>query len=96
MIKTLIVKETERNIILKVQITRPATLIDRVKVALGAIEVARFNKSGMGYCALGAAGRMITKSMTLDHIEFHGSRELYMRLVHLEVIDPKLMNATTE
>ena len=82
MYKTLIVKETPRSVILKVRVQRDEG------VTLGAIEVARFNKSGMGYCALGAAGRMMAESISLDAIEYDGTRDLYDRLVGMGVIIP--------
>ena len=93
MIKTLIVEETTRHVILKGQITRPATPINPVVATLSSIEVARFAKSGMGYCALGAAGRMLTSGISLDAIEFHGTQDLHDRLVGMGVIDPVMMPA---
>jgi hypothetical protein len=87
MIKTLIVKETGKNIILKVEIARPGNK------TVGSKDIARFAKSGMGYCALGAAGRLLCQSMGLDHIEYHGTLDTYRMLVGLGVLDPKRMPA---
>ena len=76
--KTLIVKETKTAILFKVRVdTRNGS---------AAKEIARFAKSGMGYCALGASGRYLTQHMMLDAIEYSGSPDLYDRLVGLGII----------
>lgn len=51
-------------------------------------EIARFAKSGMGKCALGAAGRYLSFHAMADHIEFCGTRDGFEELVALGVIDP--------
>lgn len=52
-------------------------------------EIARFSKCGMGYVALGAAGRAIVEGVGfVDEISFHGHADTYKMLVGLGVIIP--------
>jgi len=78
--KTLTVKELKNTIALRVTVTTQRGSATK--------EVARFANSGMGWVALGAAGRYLTTTMHLDEIAFDGSRDTYERLVGLGVIDP--------
>jgi hypothetical protein len=80
--KTLIVRENKADIVLRIC----------VKTSNGAStrEIARFTKCGMGYAALGAAGRAITSGVgSVDAIKFNGRGCTYDMLVHLGVIEPQ-------
>lgn len=78
--KSLIVKELKHGIALRVRIQ----IEDRAKET----EVARFNKAGMGKVALGAAAQSLIKGGLFDEIRYDGSRDLYDKLVQMEVIQP--------
>lgn len=80
--KTLTVRETQTEIVLRIRIkTRGHQRTD---------EIARFQKCGMGYVALGAAGRAIINGVGyVDEITFDGHRSTYDMLVNLGVIEPK-------
>ena len=77
--KNLIIKETKTSIIMSVEIT---TSNGKSKN-----EIARFSNSGMGWVALGAAGRQITKHAMLDTLTFVGKPSTYAQLVALGVIE---------
>ena len=80
--KTLIVRETKADIVLRICVETSNGKSTR--------EIARFTKCGMGYVALGAAGRAITSGVgSVDAIKFNGHRDTYDMLVHLGVIEPK-------
>lgn len=78
--KTLIIAELKNDIVLRVQVS---TSRGQQK----AVEVARFAKSGMGYVALGAAGRAIITGAMPDSIQFSGQQDTYNMLVNLGVIE---------
>jgi len=50
-------------------------------------EIARFCNSGMGWIALGSAGRYMLKCTDFDAIKYDGSKETYDRLVSVGVIE---------
>lgn len=79
--KTLIITELKNDIVMRVQVS---TSRGQHK----AIEVARFAKVGMGYVALGAAGRAIINGAMPDDVQFNGQRDTYDMLVGLGVIEP--------
>ena len=80
--KTLTIRETQTEIVLRIRIETSRGKATR--------EIARFSKCGMGYVALGAAGRAITSGVgSVDAIMFDGHRDTYDMLVHLGVIKPK-------
>ena len=75
--KTLIIRENKTEIVL------------RILIRTSGREIARFQKCGMGYVALGAAGRAIVKGVGhIDEIAFDGQKETYDMLVNLGVIEP--------
>ena len=79
--KTLIVKELTAEIVLKVRVDSGRGIATR--------EIARFQKCGMGYVALGAAGRTILQGVGyVDEVRFDGHVDTYKLLVSLGVIDP--------
>lgn len=78
--KILTVKELKNDIVLRVTVTTAKGSATK--------EIARFARSGMGWCALGAAGRYLLQHMMLDETRYEGSRETYDRLVALGVIEP--------
>jgi hypothetical protein len=78
--KTLIIKELSAAIVMRVEATTARGTASK--------EIARFAKSGMGWCALGASGRYLLQHMMLDETRYEGSRETYDRLVALGVIEP--------
>jgi hypothetical protein len=78
--KTLVIRETQAEIILRIKVIHRGT---RNR------EIARFQKCGMGYVALGAAGRAIVKGVGhVDEITFDGHKDTYDMLVSLGVIEP--------
>lgn len=77
--KNLIIKETKTAIIMSAEVI---TSNGKSKK-----EIARFANSGMGWVALGAAGRQITKHAMLDSLTFIGKPETYAQLVALGVIE---------
>jgi len=78
--KTLTVKELKNALVFRLTVTTRSGTATK--------EIARFANSGMGWVALGAAGRYLGATMYLDEIAFDGSRDTYERLVGLGVIDP--------
>ena len=81
--KILIVKELKAAVVIKIRL--------ETSRGIAYNEIARFRKSGMGYVALGAAGRALINGVGfLDEIRYDGSKDVYDRLVALEVIDPKV------
>lgn len=81
--KNLIVRETPKYYILSVEVRSPHSG-HRVS------EVARFSRSsGIGRCAIGAAGRYVISMVLPDNVVYHGSREGYEDLVALGVIEVK-------
>lgn len=78
--KTLIIKENQAEIVMKI----------RVKAhVIKTREIARFSKCGMGYVALGAAGRAIIKGVGfIDELIFDGHQDTYDMLVSLDVVEP--------
>lgn len=78
--KTLTVKELKNAFVFRVTVTTQRGSATK--------EVARFANSGMGWAALGAAGRYLGATMHLDEFVFDGSRDTFERLVALGVIDP--------
>lgn len=83
--KTLTVKELKNALVFRLTVTTQRGSATK--------EVARFANSGMGWVALGAAGRYLGTTMHLDEIAFDGSRDTYERLVGLGVIDPIRVDA---
>lgn len=80
--KTLAIRETRAEIVLRIKVTTSRGSSTR--------EIARFIKGGMGYVALGGAGRAIIKSAGLiDEITFDGHSDTYEVLVDLGVIEPQ-------
>ena len=84
--KALIVKELSAEIVLRVRVDTGRGVATR--------EIARFQKCGMGYVALGAAGRVILQGVGyVDEIRFDGHADTYKLLVTLGVIEEKLVAA---
>lgn len=81
--KTLRVVETASDYRLQIIIATSRGGIGKPK------EIARFAKTGMGHCAMGAAGRYLTGTLFVDHLEFCGTQKGYDMLVGLGIIDPK-------
>lgn len=80
--KTLIIREKQAEIVLRIKV--------KTHGHTGTREIARFSKCGMGYVALGAAGRAITNGVGfLDNLIFDGHRDTYDMLVSLGVIEQK-------
>jgi hypothetical protein len=79
--KTLSIRENQAEIVLRISVLHRGTKQNR--------EIARFSKCGMGYVALGAAGRAIVKGVGyVDEINFNGHQDTYKMLVDLGVIEP--------
>ena len=77
--KTLTIRETQTEIVLRIRIETSRGKATR--------EIARFSKCGMGYVALGAAGRAIINGVgSVDAIMFDGHRDTHDMLVDLGVI----------
>lgn len=79
--RILTIRETQAEIILSVRIVMSGK--SRTN------QIARFSKCGMGYVALGAAGRAIVEGVGfVDEISFHGHADTYQMLVSLGIIEP--------
>ena len=79
--KTLTIRETQTEIVLRIRIET-----SRYKRT---DEIARFSKCGIGYVALGAAGRAIINGVGyVDEITFNGHRSTHDMLVKIGVIEP--------
>ena len=77
--KTLTIRETQNEIVLRIR-----TETNRHKRT---DEIARFSKCGVGYVALGAAGRAIINGVGyVDEISFYGHRSTYDMLVKIGVL----------
>jgi hypothetical protein len=78
--KTLIIKELKHDIAFRVRVEAVGKT--------GVREIARFKKSGMGYAALGGAGRVIMSGLGyVDEVQFDGEQGTYERLLSLGVIN---------
>lgn len=79
--KTILVKELKSSVAIRISVKTNRGTASR--------EIARFTKTGMGWVALGAAGRHLTKTSMADHIVFDGTPETYRQLVDLGVIEER-------
>ena len=78
--KTLIIKELKNNVVFRVRVEAVGKT--------GTREIARFAKSGMGYVALGGAGRLIMSGLGyVDEVQFEGEQGTYKLLLSLGVME---------
>lgn len=81
--KNVIVRETAKHYVLSVEVRSPHS-------GRRVSEIARFvRSSGIGRCAIGAAGRYVISMVMPDNVVYTGSREGYEDLVALGVIEAK-------